>query len=635
MQAQIFFKEIVLEGFGSFQKKTAFPLNQVGINLVYGENGNGKTTLFSALLWCLYKVNLKGTNNDKVATWQSRRLKDYKGTRVAVSFSVGEDEYLIIRHLDYKGKTLGVVGASQLMILQNGVELGSEQHKNDQQAYIQRLIGLESKTFLHSVLFGQRMKRLIEADNKEKRELLETLFDLGFVADAKAKATLKIAALEKQLQTTNTSLKDVDFKITTIVDRLNARKKQEEDFESEKDKAVNTQSIFIDSLKEQIQTAQEKFNALCATVTQVIDNKELLEKYTEAATEFDRVSKNLTADERLISDYEYEIQKAEKRVEEANKRLEGIKDTCPTCGEKFKDVSHIKTAKKLILEEITAEAKIISDFKLKVVPVKERVDACIKDLALLRIERDEKKVELDKLAVLKKEASANETAFSDAKSDVKVLEERLDNAYLKLNDIETAVLPAFDHVTEHSNLAAWEVENEKLTNQHISFTSAIAKYKWWGDKAFSASGLKAFVFEAMLGRLNEYVEKYASRLGVSVNFGVDLTKTSKPFLTTCYKDGIQVDYEELSGGEKQRIDICMSFALHDLITHTSNINLLILDEACENLDQRGIEVIFDLIAMKAGGNKAVYLITHQLAVDTSNAKSFTILLDEDLSSYID
>ena len=121
----------------------------------------------------------------------------------------------------------------------------------------------------------------------------------------------------------------------------------------------------------------------------------------------------------------------------------------------------------------------------------------------------------------------------------------------------------------------------------VAIEDDLEKVTWWLTKGFGSGGIKAFVFNAMLSKLNAYVEKYASRLGVYVKFSVNLTKASKPFTTTCYKDGNEIDYKELSGGEKQRIDVALAFAMHDLIGHTAKTNLLIMDEFMENLDASG------------------------------------------------
>ena len=107
---KILIKNIHIEGYGSFQKPVSFSFDNVGVNLIKGENGVGKSTLFDALLWCLYKHTLK----KNVATWEDKRLTNFRGTRVIVELFRGDGVemgvgYLVTRHLSFKGSTKGMV----------------------------------------------------------------------------------------------------------------------------------------------------------------------------------------------------------------------------------------------------------------------------------------------------------------------------------------------------------------------------------------------------------------------------------------------------------------------------------------------------------------------------------------------
>ena len=54
-----------------------------------------------------------------------------------------------------------------------------------------------------------------------------------------------------------------------------------------------------------------------------------------------------------------------------------------------------------------------------------------------------------------------------------------------------------------------------------------------------------------MGYLNQVLESYSEILGFNIQFKVDLNSTKKDFVTLIVKDGVDVIYEELSGGEKQ------------------------------------------------------------------------------------
>ena len=147
----------------------------------------------------------------------------------------------------------------------------------------------------------------------------------------------------------------------------------------------------------------------------------------------------------------------------------------------------------------------------------------------------------------------------------------------------------------------------------------LSKYQYWVD-AFGANGVKAFIFEAMLQLLNAAMEVYAQQLGVRVRFTMSMDTARKGIITQCYKDGGIVLYDELSGGEKQRVDIVQVFGTHDVVSGKVGFNILLMDEIFENLDNEGVDAVFDLIRMKLTENRSIYIITHLVEINTMFAR---------------
>ncbi len=149
---------ISIRGFGSIVNPVNFQLDRKGLWFIKAPNGEGKSTLFSALSWCLYKVNLKGLTNDQIVTWEWLRGENWKGTRVAVCGNIPGTDFMIVRHIKYKGKTMKVVGGNSLMIFVKSDQddrdftvedlVGEAQHKGDQQEYIHRMLGMAAPAFL-------------------------------------------------------------------------------------------------------------------------------------------------------------------------------------------------------------------------------------------------------------------------------------------------------------------------------------------------------------------------------------------------------------------------------------------------------------------------------------------------------
>jgi len=253
---KVYLKSVLAEGFGSIIDSTSFQLDRGGIWFVRGLNGTGKTTLFSALAWCLYKVNLKGLNNDKVPTWLRLRDNTFRGTRVVVEFQTDDTDYMVARHIKFKGTTRGLQGDSGLMIFSKSSDedrpftqedlLGEAHYKEDQQAYLNKVLGVDSQVFLSSVLFGQKMKRLIEADNADKRKLFENLFELDFIAVMRKKATEDYNEKDAAVRVMANSLSSKGDELQTAKDTLTSQTKLAEDLQTKHDDRVKSAKDSLD-----------------------------------------------------------------------------------------------------------------------------------------------------------------------------------------------------------------------------------------------------------------------------------------------------------------------------------------------------------------------------------------------------
>ena len=89
-------------------------------------------------------------------------------------------------------------------------------------------------------------------------------------------------------------------------------------------------------------------------------------------------------------------------------------------------------------------------------------------------------------------------------------------------------------------------------------------------------------------------------------------------ITYCNKN-----FDNLSGGEKQRVDIILQFAIRDLLQNYMNYssNIIVLDEIFDALDAKSTQRILELISTKLKDIASVFVISHhpnelQLSYDT-------------------
>ena len=138
-----------------------------------GPNGVGKSTLWDALVYCLYGTDVRNNRAGDLASWGSERCV------VAARFSLDDAQHELQR------------SGSPNKTLLDGVEVA--------QPEIDQLLCMSKIRFTHSVIYGQGVPLFIDMSIPERGRLLDDLLNLEVWADAAAKAASKVTAIEHEL----------------------------------------------------------------------------------------------------------------------------------------------------------------------------------------------------------------------------------------------------------------------------------------------------------------------------------------------------------------------------------------------------------------------------------------------------
>ena len=625
---------IYIEGFGSYVGATYLNLNTEGLYIIRGVNGAGKTTVFSALCWALYGKTLKEISGDEIASRVELRPASWKGTAVHVTFSLGEDEYKVCRHIGYKDKVGGLTAHSTLMVFRNGELETNVQHKSNIQEFINNLVGMDYKLFINTVLFGQRLSRFINCSNDEKRKLLENLFDLDFIADAKVRAETRMQALKVDLSGLQAGENELKKQIEANVRQIDNLHKSIGEKDALKERArIEREAMLLDYQKELVEIENErqglaqiqaKYETVSVKLKATVAGKECLaETIEKACIDLKRQQGKVN---KMLADLNQCNRDITSKERERAKLAEI--SVCPTCKQELpKDEEHIK---------LMSNALLIDIDKLKEYHVELTAEYSQESKVLDVMEASEAEMRRDMEIYVKEYNTHNQTlaSYRTSLANAPKLDQQEAKIQTKIKDAETYLaeldqmftvdreLAEMTELRETNRLA--EVSIEGLREQIATLKEELTAVSWWSATGFGAAGIKTYIFNTRLHQLNSLITQYASRLGVSVVFGVDLEKASKPFYTNIYKNDNIYSYESLSGGEQQRVDICIAFALHDLITSSIRVNLLILDELFEGIDDLGgTDEIFDLIRYKSVG-RAVFVITHLKNLDCQYSKEIWV-----------
>lgn len=223
------FTNLNIEGFCSIGN-ISLPLNHQHIIIIRARNGEGKSSLFSALVWCIYGKNLKGISD--VTRWKKFRDKDYQGVKVELYWRNDNEIHKITRCQEYKGDVLGAKGANRL-IYEIDANQVDEKSKPKLQALIEKNIGMSYSLFMNSIMFGQGMKRLIQESGADKKKLFDEIFDLSYLSKAKALAQdtysgykSEIYANESKLESLKGSLSDATYFLKDLKEKEQAWEEQ-------------------------------------------------------------------------------------------------------------------------------------------------------------------------------------------------------------------------------------------------------------------------------------------------------------------------------------------------------------------------------------------------------------------------
>lgn len=559
-----------IEGYCSICEPTHLQLNQGCTVLIKAPNGNGKSSIFGAIVWCIYGKSLKGVS--EVNTWKEVQPKDYSGTKVELFFQRDQDIYKITRCQNYK-KVLddGAKGNNRLIFYENGDTVNIKSKIKLQEHIILKL-GLSYQLFMNSIMFGQGLQRLITESNADKKKLFEEIFDLNFLNIAKNIAqdgfeevyseskeleynTKNLHQEIESVKSTYKDLKEKEASWKTTLDEECKELKEKRDTLSNKlriekkninkalslslDTKVKKQTHLISSLKEKLNDARSL-------------SKMSLEEFIDIILELMQKKKYDKAYESLlkIKSAFIKITKYQKELEKANDKLYGLKET-------RRELNEVKETCEEYAEEIL------------------QIDSKIRKLG-------------------------NES--------LKILSPKYKEKIVKLK----------------SKLKTIEQEYQLKLNK-------LKDYEWLLKDPLGNNGIKAYLFDSSLDLLNNTLDSYSEVLGFRISFEIDLSSTRKDFVTLIERGGVIIDYDELSGGEKQVCNLAMAFAMFESMSAARGINIAFLDEVFESLSSDNIEIVISLIK-HIFESKTLFLITHHDSLPLSHSKLLQVEKQNGLTS---
>ena len=599
---RITFNNIRLNNFMSFGDEFV-QLDNLGYVLVSGKNecpddaslsnGSGKSSIWEGIVWALTGETIRGHKSVV-------NLFGNDGAVVTLDFNVDDKNYVIQRSKDHSKLK------SSLYISVDGQDISGKGIRDSEAILKQRLPDLTSSLISSVIILGQGLpQRFSNNTPSGRKQVLEELSKSDFmIEDLKQRVSERKNAL-------NNSLHETEKNVLTFSTKKEMLSKQLADVERE---IETLRATDINQLRSECETVQQRItsieNEMRELSLDIDDDKRSVDslkeafyaKRTESATKVSQInasySDQLTSLSVDVATVGNDILTSKKELS----RLKGIKDVCPTCGQKLLGVTkpdttelenHIKELeeKNILLQEQRSqldkkkkEELEINDqnFSAELNSLQQRVQDTEKEIA----EKDSKNKSLDKeKATLSKQLLSIQHTIATVDADMASLQSKVVSL---TNDIS---------VTERE-LLYYNNEQEN-TKAHVV---AINKIETVIKRDFRGCLLKN-----VIDFIDNRAKKYAQ-----VVFNNDLLE----FKQEGNNISISFDnkeYESLSGGEQKKLDVIIQLAIRDMLCHLINFssNILVCDEIFDALDITGCQKVLDLISSDLEDISSVFIVTHR------------------------
>ena len=516
-------------------------------------NGTGKTTIINALSYALYGQALTNIRKENLIN-----KVNSKGMLVTVEFEKSGNKYRIER-----GRKPNI-----LRLFVNDNQLKTEESEDDSQGdsretqkAIEQMLEMSHTMFKHLVALNTYTEPFLSMKAADQREIIEQLLGITLLSE-------KAEGLKLLVKETKDAIQAEEFKISGIKAANESVQKSIDSLTIKSSAWESKKEADLTSLLNSIHTLTE------------VDIESELTTHVELKTWLDNDSK-LTGLRKQKATLESAAIQGEKTL---NKYLNELKKLgnkqCPACEQDLHDHKHGEMTTESIKH--VEEATTYLD-KIK----KDYTDICS---AIDAIGEQPRKPQ----------------TFYETEAEALGHKNNLDSLEKKLTERADEPNPYNEQIDELKSTALQEINWDMINTltklrDHQEFL-----YKLLTNKD---SFIHKKIIDQNLNYLNKRLTYYIDKLGLphQVVFQNDLTVEITQL-------GQDLDFDNLSRGERNRLILSMSFAFRDVWEGLyQHINLLFIDELVDaGMDAAGVESALAVLKkMSRERNKNIYLISHK------------------------
>jgi DNA repair exonuclease SbcCD ATPase subunit len=549
----------------------------LGENLDLGgdgsRNGTGKTTIINALSYALYGTALTNIKKDNLIN-----KTNGKAMLVTIDFECNDVLYRIER-----GRKPNVL---KFYVNEQELESKDDNSQGDSretQSEIEQLLNMSHDMFKHIVALNTYTEPFLSLKANEQRAIIEQLLGITLLSE-------KAETLKEQNKATKDAIQQEEFRIKAVTD---ANKRIQDQI----DALIRREHLWTNKKAEDISALQSAYDQLAHLdiETELVTHKLKSEHaqwsalVKERNTWINQCEQNETRELKQISKLKSEIESLENH-------------TCHSCGQAFHDnkQEQLLEEKKKTLQETALQALATNTQLL------EHTDA---------------------LAALGQMATPSDTFYAE-ESDAFEHRSSMSSVLSQITAKQNEENPYTDQIEEMKEKAL-EVVTYDLVNE-------LTKFKEHQDFLLKLltnkdSFIRKKIIDQNLSHLNARLSYYLDKIGLphTVKFLNDLSVSIEEY-------GRELDFDNLSRGERNRLILSLSWAFRDVWENLYQpINLLFIDELVDSgMDGSGVENSLAILKkMSRESDRSVWLVSHkdELAGRVSNI--LTVVKENGFTNY--
>jgi DNA repair exonuclease SbcCD ATPase subunit len=579
-------KNVIIKNFLSCGNATqTVELNKTGLSLVLGENldmggngsrnGVGKSTILQAISFGLYGQSLTNIRVNNLINNINQ-----KNMMVAVEFEKDGHQYRIER-----GRKPNFF---RYIVDDKNVDESTDDAQGENretQKEIDNILGMSHSLFKHILALNTYTEPFLSLGASKQREIIEELLTITLLSQ-------KAENLKEMIKITKTSIEQEDFRIRTVKQSNDRIRLTMQDIARKADNWDITRQSTIDELAKAIESLET------LDIERELQSHRDLDLYNQLVSSKSQITRDLAMKGRHLQQMSTQLNAALTDYDKA------VNHECPTCGQGIHDQEHerIRTGLETKIMQLDTQTKA----------EQEEVDISKTQLA-----------ELDRvLNEMTKPMTAYQT-LEQALNHRNTLEQLI-------KELEKEVVSVNPYRDQNTSLAGTmqEVTYDDLNQlikdrDHQEFLFKLLTNK--------DSFIRKRIIDQNLAYLNLRLNEYLDKLGLphQIKFINDLS-------VEISLNGQELDFDNLSRGERTRLILGLSWAFRDIFENTMHaINLIFVDELLDSgMDPQGLEGAIEILKkMERERNKNIFVISHREELINRVGAVLTVIKENSFTTF--